>query len=379
MKILLSVITVAYPVIVYLSLTNSAPSLAVTVLIAALSLRGVSLLAKKRIPTSARLVAGAIIAGSAYLLCSLIPSSPLFYPVLVSGALCAVFALSLRKPLSIIEAIATSLHGPLPAEGHRYCRTVTKVWSAFFAVNFLIALDSTYRSIAWWSLYNGLLSYCAIGILFGVEYLVRRRVMKRLATVSAILASLFVSLPAFSQTLSLEELRHHLKPPAPFRTSFTEKRFITVLTAPLESRGEMDCIPGKGLIWRTVHPVAKTSIITPDGITLLSESHKPQALSDRANISEALLSLMSGDTETASQSFTIVASGTMTDWALTLTPTDSLVAEILEKIVVRGRERPEAIEISHTNQDRIVTSFSSPTTLSPSDLAKAQETLHEAL
>lgn len=379
MKPLFALLTAAYPAIVYVSMTRNLPSLAVIVLATTVSLRLLSIFARRDAPLSLRLIIPLFVGCAAYGLCAVVPSSPLFYPVLVNSVLLSVFALSLRQRSSIVEIFATSMRGPLPPEGVRYCRNVTKVWVVFLAINALVSLDSTFRPLEWWSLYNGLISYCLVGALFASEYVVRRQFMKRAGIAAAIILSFGPCLSAHSQALSVEQVRQHLKPPAPFRTAFTEQRFIAVLTAPLESRGEMECVPGKGLIWKTTDPIAKTSIITPDGLTLIEEGQKPRSISDGANISEALLSLMSGDIERASQTFTITASGTPSDWILTLTPTDSLVAELLEKIVVRGREQPESIDVLHANKDKIVTRFSHPLPLSPSELAKAQATLNEAL
>lgn len=187
-----------------------------------------------------------------------------------------------------------------------------------------------------------------------------------------------LALPAYAESSTLlEQIRTHLQPTAPFRSSFQEKRYIAVLTAPLESRGEIECMPGEGIVWKTNSPVAKTSIITPRGVSIIERSQSPRTLSDQAGISRALLSLMSGDVAQASESFSIAASGSPTHWTITLTPRDSLVAEILEKIVVSGGSRPESIEITHANSDRIVQTFSAPTPLTLVETSQVQAALHE--
>ncbi|HEY5799896.1 MAG TPA: hypothetical protein VIT92_06735, partial [Burkholderiaceae bacterium] len=61
-----------------------------------------------------------------------------------------------------------------------YTRRVTQVWCAFFVVNGAIALGlAMYASEAAWSLYTGVIAYCAMGALFAGEWLVRQR-FKRL-------------------------------------------------------------------------------------------------------------------------------------------------------------------------------------------------------
>ena len=67
-----------------------------------------------------------------------------------------------------------------------YTRRVTQVWCGFFVVNGLIAVATAlWASPAAWALWNGLLSYVAMGVLMAGEWLVRRRVRGRIAAQQA--------------------------------------------------------------------------------------------------------------------------------------------------------------------------------------------------
>ena len=58
-----------------------------------------------------------------------------------------------------------------------YTRRVTQVWCGFFVFNGSLALlTALYASDGVWMLYNGLLAYVLMGILFAGEWLVRQRV-----------------------------------------------------------------------------------------------------------------------------------------------------------------------------------------------------------
>ena len=381
MKILLALISVIYPLLVYVCLSHGYAG-GVALLVSALgAMKCFSLLQKQDTPLARSLIITLLVAGIILKVGTSIPSSSLFYPFVVSTILLGTFGASLLSPPTIIERIASASHGPLPAEGVVYCRNVCKVWTVFFAVNAVVSLDSTRRSLEWWSLYNGLISYILIGVVFTFEYLTRRRIMKRSSLAAAVVLGLVCSAPSLAFAapgVELEQIRTNLKPPAPFRTTFTEQRFVSVLTAPLESRGELECVPTAGIVWRTTAPLRKTSLITPSGVTILSDSEGKRTISDRANISAALLSLMSGDLEQAQRDFTMTPSGTANDWTVTLTPKDTLVSEIVQKIVVSGQNRPVSIEVTHANQDRILTTFSAPVPLTPSELTKAQAILDEA-
>ena len=96
------------------------------------------------------------------------------YPVLVNAALLGLFAYSLLFPPSIIERFARLREPDLPARAIRYTRRVTQVWCIFFAANGVMALfTALWTSPATWTLYNGLIAYLMMGLLFAGEYIVR--------------------------------------------------------------------------------------------------------------------------------------------------------------------------------------------------------------
>jgi uncharacterized membrane protein len=96
-------------------------------------------------------------------------------PVLVSGALLATFALSLKGPQSMVERFARRQEPHLSPEKVRYCRQVTVVWCWFFALNIGVTLAlAAAAPLSWWGLYTGVIAYVLIGALFSVEYVVRK-------------------------------------------------------------------------------------------------------------------------------------------------------------------------------------------------------------
>ncbi|CAH0533970.1 hypothetical protein VST7929_01852 [Vibrio stylophorae] len=102
-----------------------------------------------------------------------------FYPVAVSALMLCVFAYSLSTPQPIIERLARLREPELDPQGVRYTRTVTKVWCGFFVINGSIALATCFAPLAYWTLYNGLLSYLLAGSLFVGEWFVRARIRKQ--------------------------------------------------------------------------------------------------------------------------------------------------------------------------------------------------------
>lgn len=104
----------------------------------------------------------------------------LWYPVVVNGVMLALFGSSLFSRMSIVERLARWREGDLPPAGVRYTRRVTQVWCVFFIVNGSIALWTCLAgNIHWWTLWNGIMSYVLMGLLFAGEWLVRQRVKRR--------------------------------------------------------------------------------------------------------------------------------------------------------------------------------------------------------
>ena len=106
----------------------------------------------------------------------------LWTPVAVNAALCLTFATTLRRGTPLVERFARMMVDDLRPEELRWCRSWTLLWSLFFAVNGSVAaLLALFAPIEIWTLYTGLLGYLAIGVMFGIEYTLRKYRFGRLA------------------------------------------------------------------------------------------------------------------------------------------------------------------------------------------------------
>jgi uncharacterized membrane protein len=170
---LLAVVTVTYPFLVYFGLGHVSPAwialaIGVLALLRAWTLRQAFWYA---VAGGAAVLAVASAAGGGWLPLKL-------YPVLVNALLLAAFAASLVHGPSMIERIARLRDPELAPEGVAYTRRVTQVWCVFFLFNGAAALGTTlWADTEVWTIYNGLVAYLLMGLLFGVEFLVRQRVM----------------------------------------------------------------------------------------------------------------------------------------------------------------------------------------------------------
>lgn len=175
-SILLWLLTLGYPVLVYVSLERFEPRHVALLLLTLALVRLAS--AQRDVLAWTSVAAALVLALAAGWLNEALPVK--LYPVLVNALLLALFATSLRWPPSMVERLAR-LHEPdLPTHAVHYTRRVTQVWCGFFVINGALALwTALAASTAIWALYNGLIAYLLMGTLFAGEYLVRRRVRAR--------------------------------------------------------------------------------------------------------------------------------------------------------------------------------------------------------
>ena len=170
-------VSLAYPVVVYLALGHVSPRW-IALLLVALAL------ARALVTRESFWLVAAALAGVLAVAGALGDQwGPLkLYPALVNLVMFALFASSLWRGPSVVERLARLREPHFPPAAVAYTRRVTQVWCGFFVVNGLLAAATAlWASAGVWALYNGLLSYLAMGLLMGGEWLVRRRVRARIA------------------------------------------------------------------------------------------------------------------------------------------------------------------------------------------------------
>ncbi len=111
-----------------------------------------------------------------------IESVGLYYPVLVNGVLFVVFSTSLLSPPGVIERLARRQEKEHFDEiSQRYTHNLTKIWCVFFILNGAVCFYlAYYEKLEWWTLYTGFLSYGLIGLLLGLERILRGGISTRM-------------------------------------------------------------------------------------------------------------------------------------------------------------------------------------------------------
>lgn len=181
-KIAFAALIIAYPVIVYFGLDYMDARMIALILIlmavARLFLAKWMNGAAGAMPQSNWVVAALLLVGTLALISNSVVLLQ-YYPVCMNVLMFTLFFTSLLRPPSIIERIARLKTPDLPEAGIAYTRKVTMVWCGFFVINGSMALYTVLGTgMGFWALYNGLISYSLMGLLFAGEYLVRRQVQR---------------------------------------------------------------------------------------------------------------------------------------------------------------------------------------------------------
>jgi uncharacterized membrane protein len=172
----LAVAGMAYPFVVYAAM-GRVPAGALVLL--ALALAGARF-AALRGGAIARVLAGplaAVFAATGALALVQPRAAALAYPVLMNLGFAAAFGWSVLRPPSLVQVFASVVEPDPSAAARRYMRTVSAVWCVFLTGNAMVALAlAVWADTGLWALYTGLISYLLMALLFGIEWLVRRRV-----------------------------------------------------------------------------------------------------------------------------------------------------------------------------------------------------------
>jgi len=184
LRSLAAIVLIAYPAIVYLGMSSGSPrqvSLVLLLVIApAMILRlrksshqAVRGLAAVPLTIIAILGLAALLNASNYILAT---------PVAANVVFLIAFGSTLRrgKPdqpvMPMIERFARLQEKELSPDKQAWCRMWTFLWCAFFVANGTTALVlAMWATMEWWALYNGLICYGLMGVMFGTEWLLRRR------------------------------------------------------------------------------------------------------------------------------------------------------------------------------------------------------------
>ena len=178
LRILLVLLGLGYPLLVYLGLRFFEPRMVALFLAATLLLRLAMGPRRHQVLSLGKTMSFPLaMLAIAYALTFVFNNGLffLFVPALFSAALLLSFGRSLLVPPSLVETFARTIRSDFSDEHVAYCRRVTMLWTAFFLLNGSLSLALALAgSLEAWTLYNGLIAYILMGMVFAGEFLYRR-------------------------------------------------------------------------------------------------------------------------------------------------------------------------------------------------------------
>lgn len=179
MRVVRTLLVVAYPLLVYAGLRVLSPRQLALSLAAVLVLRAATRGRRFAASELRPLGVPALLTGSVLLAAVWSDDARflLLVPVLMNLALLVSFGRTLVGPgPPLVETFARLQVGDLPEEEVAYCRSVTVVWCAFFAVNAAVSLWLALHGDArLWALYTGVVAYLLMALVFSIEFVVRSK------------------------------------------------------------------------------------------------------------------------------------------------------------------------------------------------------------
>lgn len=143
-----------------------------------------------------------------------------------------------------------------------------------------------------------------------------------------------------------------LAPAGDLHGAFTQEKKVVGLPRALRSRGNFDLLRGRGLVWRTLAPLAGTVVLGPRGVWALQAGSPPRRLAAGGEALDLMSRLLSPDPAALSSSFTVVDLKPRSGFRYALTPKSALLAKVFRHIVVRGGRRVEQADLVEASGDR---------------------------
>src|SRR5262245_45294441 len=162
---------------------------------------------------------------------------------------------------------------------------------------------------------------------------------------------------------TLEDLMQRLAASSGVQARFRETRYVSLLTAPIESEGMLYFAPPDLLARYTTRPGRSSVVVRGSHVTLRDETGTQDLALDSSELASALIDhligLMRGDLSALRARHNVEFRLHGLGWELRLQPKSRLVRSVIDSIRIEGRGgEPITIEVVETSGDRTVTSFS---------------------
>lgn len=154
--------------------------------------------------------------------------------------------------------------------------------------------------------------------------------------------------------------------------NFQQEKQLKILHKPLVSSGVFTYHQSKGVIWKTLTPVAS--------LLLVNQSHLLTNQGEQAvpaTFGRVFQAMLGGDLSRLADDFAITGSDQKTSWQLELKPKDELLQKIISAIVLSGDSELRFLEIQETGGN--ITHIKFDQISHPTQLTREQESDFERL
>lgn len=183
--------------------------------------------------------------------------------------------------------------------------------------------------------------------------------MIRARPVGRLLAAAAMALSGVSAaaTLDVADLMATLARSSHGAATFSEKKYLAILDAPVESSGELLFVPPARLEKRTLKPTRELLVLDGDILTVERGRRKHVlALADYPEVAgmvESIRATLAGDRGALERVYRLSVSGSRERWSLTLVPRDARVERVVARIRIDGTGGDvRTVEILQADGDR---------------------------
>lgn len=144
------------------------------------------------------------------------------------------------------------------------------------------------------------------------------------------------------------------------RASFVERKYLSIVNAPLEYTGGLAYTAPDKLEKSTRTPKAESMLLDGDKLTLVNANKQTRVvmLSQYPQVrafTESIRSVLAGDLATLSRYYKLSIDGDIAAWKLTLVPVDKQMQSVVRQIRFDGAQHSiRTIEITEKQGDRSV-------------------------
>lgn len=146
------------------------------------------------------------------------------------------------------------------------------------------------------------------------------------------------------------------------RADFSQEKKIQVLRHPLRSQGRFLFSAKSGLLWQTSKPFDTIFVITPKGISQMSEgeiivSVRVQDQPVIHGFTQVFMAMFTGDTSILKEKFSLYFQGDPNHWTLGLVPKGRMMASMIHHIVLSGGATVQRVDFVEKNGDKTQLEF----------------------